>query len=77
MANISTVSLVGYIFGGVTIVSIIFLFMFLMFKQERLKKLPVWFYILAVLSLLMGLAAIGLIIGGGVAKSASSSLFFL
>ena len=33
--------------------------------QERLKKLPVWIYVVAVISLVFALTSIGLVIAGG------------
>ena len=62
----------GYISAGATILIAGFLFGYLMKKQDRLKKLPVWFYILAILGFLLGLAAIGLILGGYAKKGAFS-----
>ncbi len=65
----NTLALIGYILAGSTFVIVVGLFVFLVIKQEKLKKLPVWFYILAVLGLLIGLAAIVLVITGNVQKS--------
>ena len=62
-------ALIGYILAGSTFVIVVGLFVFLAVKQEKLKKLPVWFYILAVFGLLIGLAAIVLVITGNVQKS--------
>ena len=62
----------GFVFAGTTILTAGFLFGYLVVKQEKLKKLPIWFYILAILGFLMGLAAIGLILGGYAQKGAFS-----
>lgn len=58
----------GIVLGALAIIGIIFIFAFLIKKQERLKKLPVWVYVLAPILLVMGLAAIGLVIAGGLTK---------
>lgn len=58
------VSLIGYILAGITAAIVIFLFIFLVRKQEHLKALPKWFYITAIIALILGLSAIGLITAG-------------
>ena len=54
----------GAILGGLTIAIIVFLFVFLAKKQERLKKLPTWFYVVAVIALVFAVTSIGLVAGG-------------
>ena len=58
----------GIVLGSLSVVGIITIFVYLIAKQERLKKLPVWIYVLAVVLLIAALASIGLVIAGGLTK---------
>ena len=58
----------GIVLGVLAVSGIIFIFAWLVKNQERVKKLPVWVYVLAPILLVFALAAIGLVIAGGITK---------
>ena len=58
----------GIVLAVLAVSGIIVIFAYLIKNQEHIKKLPVWIYILAPILLVMGLAAIGLVIAGGLMK---------
>ena len=55
----------GAVLGGLAIAGIVVIFVWLIKNQEHIKKLPVWIYVLAPILLVFALAAIGLVIAGG------------
>lgn len=58
----------GIVLAVLAVSGIIVIFAYLIKNQEHIKKLPVWIYVLAPILLVMGLAAIGLVIAGGLMK---------
>ena len=65
------ISTLGYIFAGLTGGLVVFLFVYLIKKEKKLKrqkKLPIWIYIVATLALLFGIAAIALLVAAAAMK---------
>ena len=56
----------GIVLGSLAVAGIITIFVWLLRNQEHIKKLPVWVYVLSIVLLLFAIAAIGLVIAGGV-----------
>ena len=59
----------GIALGVLTVAGIIVIFVFLAKKQEHLKELPKWVYVMAIILLVCMLASIGMVFGGAALKS--------
>lgn len=56
--------ILGLSFGGVTLAGIAVIFGYLVKKQEYLKKLPIWVYVLASILIALAFATVALIFVG-------------